>query len=354
MAWLGAIEGLADSASSLVKLAAGVWSDRVRSRKWLVVPGYAIAAAVRPLIAVLWLPWQLMAVRIADRAGKGIRTPPRDAMIVDCTPPDARGWAFGFQRGHGPPRRHDRPAVGRRVSLLGARKTCVGCSSGRSCPGWRWSGCWRLGCGTSLGASVSEPASREGRREDLLDLKALRPQFPALSACPAGLHPGQFQRHVPLGPGRGDEGPDVATPASVVRLPPGQERRQHARRTRRRSLRAAADDPGWLGRYAAVYLAFALASAAWQVWALFLVYALFYALTEPSEKTLVANLAGPEHRGLAFGWYHLASGIATLPASLAFGWIYETLGPVTAFGWGARWPSWPPSCSSASARGRSP
>ncbi len=97
-AWLGAIEGLADSASSLVKLAAGAWADRVRSRKWLVVPGYAIAAVVRPLIAVLWLPWQLMGVRIADRAGKGIRTPPRDAMIVDCTPPEARGWAFGYQR----------------------------------------------------------------------------------------------------------------------------------------------------------------------------------------------------------------------------------------------------------------
>ena len=78
-----------------------------------------------------------------------------------------------------------------------------------------------------------------------------------------------------------------------------------------------------------------MATAAWHVWALFLVYALFYALTEPAEKTLVANLVGEEHRGLAYGWYHFAVGIATLPASLVFGWVYEVYGAMAAFGWGA-------------------
>jgi MFS family permease len=91
---------------------------------------------------------------------------------------------------------------------------------------------------------------------------------------------------------------------------------------------------GWV-YYAGVYLAFALATAQWHVWALFVAYAIFYAMTEPAEKTLVANLVGPEHRGLAYGWYNCAIGIATLPASLVFGFVYEIFGPLAAFGSGA-------------------
>jgi len=91
---------------------------------------------------------------------------------------------------------------------------------------------------------------------------------------------------------------------------------------------------GWMV-YAAVYLAFALASMAWHVYVLFLCYALFYALTEPAEKTLVVLLAGSERKGLAYGWYHFAIGIATLPASLIFGFLYQRWGALTAFGTGA-------------------
>ena len=91
---------------------------------------------------------------------------------------------------------------------------------------------------------------------------------------------------------------------------------------------------GWLF-YAAVYFAFAFATAVWHVWALFFAYSIFYALTEPSEKTLVANLAGKENRGLAYGWYNAAVGAATLPASLLFGTLYDQFSAATAFGAGA-------------------
>jgi MFS family permease len=91
---------------------------------------------------------------------------------------------------------------------------------------------------------------------------------------------------------------------------------------------------GWLV-YAAVYLAFGLAAEAWQAWALFLGYGLFYGLTEPAEKTLVANMAGGERKGLAFGWFNFTIGIASLPASLLFGALYQSFGPMAAFGWGA-------------------
>jgi predicted MFS family arabinose efflux permease len=91
---------------------------------------------------------------------------------------------------------------------------------------------------------------------------------------------------------------------------------------------------GWFV-YAGVYLAFALATTAWEAWALFLVYALVYGLTEPAEKTLVASLVGDERKGLAYGWYNCAIGVATLPASMIFGALYQVYGALAAFGWGA-------------------
>jgi MFS family permease len=91
---------------------------------------------------------------------------------------------------------------------------------------------------------------------------------------------------------------------------------------------------GWTA-YAGIYLAFGLASAAWHVWIFFLFYGLAFAMTEPSGKTLVTQLAGADRRGLAFGWFHFATGIAALPSSLLFGWIYQQFGALAAFGWGA-------------------
>ncbi len=95
---LGVIEGVADSASSLLKLWSGAKSDRVAKRKRFVIFGYALAAVSRPLIGIITAPWQLFFARTADRMGKGVRTSPRDALIADSTAPDARGRAFGFHR----------------------------------------------------------------------------------------------------------------------------------------------------------------------------------------------------------------------------------------------------------------
>jgi MFS family permease len=91
---------------------------------------------------------------------------------------------------------------------------------------------------------------------------------------------------------------------------------------------------GWLA-FAATHLAFALATAAWQVWAFFLACGLVVGLIEPAERTLVANLVGGERKGLAYGWYNGAVGVATLPSSLIFGALYQVYGALAAFGWGA-------------------
>src|SRR5262249_18501297 len=91
---------------------------------------------------------------------------------------------------------------------------------------------------------------------------------------------------------------------------------------------------GWFV-YAGVYLAFAVATAAWQAWAFFLAYGLVIGLMERAEGTVVATLVGGERKGLAYGWYNGAVGVAPLPASLIFGALYQVYGALAAFGGGA-------------------
>src|SRR5688500_6340235 len=97
-AFLGLIEGVAETTASLLKLASGWFSDRIGKRKSLVLIGYGLASLVRPLIAIAALPWQVLAVRFADRVGKGIRTAPRDALIAESIPTEHHGAAYGYHR----------------------------------------------------------------------------------------------------------------------------------------------------------------------------------------------------------------------------------------------------------------
>src|SRR5579884_1921580 len=96
---LGALDGAAEFAAAAVKLGAGRLADRRRLRGTLIVWGYLAAVVVRPAIALTGAAWQVIALRVTDRLGKGLRTPPRDALIADVTAPPAWGRAFGLQRG---------------------------------------------------------------------------------------------------------------------------------------------------------------------------------------------------------------------------------------------------------------
>src|SRR3989440_954542 len=96
---LGALDGAAEFAAAVVKLAAGRLADRTTLRGPMIVLGYCIAVVVRPVIAVTGAAWQVIGLRVVDRLGKGLRTPPRDALIADLTPAELRGRAFGLQRG---------------------------------------------------------------------------------------------------------------------------------------------------------------------------------------------------------------------------------------------------------------
>ena len=87
---------------------------------------------------------------------------------------------------------------------------------------------------------------------------------------------------------------------------------------------------GWM-LYALTYLAFGFATQVWQIWALFIVYGIYYSLVEGAEKALVAELAPAGARGRAFGWFNAVVGLAALPASLAFGAVADHFGARVAF-----------------------
>lgn len=336
--YLGAIEGAADSISSLVKLWSGGLADRVRSRKGLVVFGYALAAVSRPLIAVITLPWQLLGLRASDRIGKGLRTSPRDAMIADVTEPENRGRAFGFHRAMD----HLGAALGPLLAMA-----AVWFLSGRIdsqslderdyrllflatlLPGILVVGLLALGLSDPR-RSAAEPGKRftwtlrpfdRGFRLYLLALVV----FTLGNASDAFLLVRAGELGVPLA-----LVPLLWTLFHVAKSAGNYYAGGLVSRLGARPMILA----GWF-LYALVYLAFAFATEAWHAWALFLAYAGFYSMTEPAEKTLVANLVGSENRGLAYGWFNFAVGVATLPASMMFGWLYQVYGPPAAFGAGA-------------------
>jgi len=93
-AFFGLVEGLADATSSLLKLASGYVADRSRAKKPLVLFGYGMAALVRPLVALATAPWHVLAVRVTDRVGKGIRSAPRDVLIANSVSKQESGRAF--------------------------------------------------------------------------------------------------------------------------------------------------------------------------------------------------------------------------------------------------------------------
>jgi len=324
---LGLIEGAADTASSLLKLASGGWSDRAGSRKGFVVFGYALASAVRPLLALIAAPWQLFAIRIGDRVGKGLRTSPRDAMIADAAAPGLRGRAFGFHR-----------AMDHLGAALGPVLAAVFL--------WCWPGQLRwLFLLTLVPGVVIVPLLLFGLRETAVgERAAVRPQWnlapfdrrfrlylAAVLVFSLGNSSDAF-----LLVRAGELGvathllPLLWCAFHIVKSAGNLVAGRSVNRLGPRAMIVA----GWC-LYALVYVLFALATAAWQAWALFLGYAFFYAVTEPAEKTLVANLVGDEHRGLAYGWFNFAIGLATLPSSLLFGALYQRFGAFGAFGCGA-------------------
>jgi MFS family permease len=95
---VGVIEGVAEAVALISKVFSGALSDYLGRRKALVVIGYSLATATKPLFALASSAGMVFTARFVDRVGKGIRGAPRDALIADLTPVDSRGAAFGLRQ----------------------------------------------------------------------------------------------------------------------------------------------------------------------------------------------------------------------------------------------------------------
>jgi MFS family permease len=323
---LGAIEGVAESTASLLKLVSGWLSDRLPGRKPLVVIGYGLASLVKPLIGLSRSAGQVMAIRVVDRIGKGIRTSPRDALIADSVAPSIRGRAFGFHRAADNTGAVIGPLIAfallrfghgidlRRVFLLTAIPAALSVAllvfGLREVPRPTLP-TKREGEGTPRPAAGSPRAAGLGARFwwlfailTIFTLGNSSDAFLLLRATQLGIAPLLVPVLWAL----------LNLVKALFNVPGG----VLSDRFGRRPLLIA----GWT-IYAAVYLGFGLAGAAWQVWVLFAAYGLYFGATEGVEKALVADFVPAERRGAAFGFYNLALGIAALPASLIFGELVD-------------------------------
>jgi MFS family permease len=328
-AFVGVVEGVAESASSLLKLASGWLADRTGRRKAPTALGYAIAALGRPLIAVTSAGWQVLAVRLADRVGKGIRTAPRDALLAESVPAEQRGAAFGLHRAADHAGAVAGPLIASALLLAwpGDLRTVFALAI---VPGLLTVGAvlWKVreAAPVSPAATAAPPLPRWSELGPTLPrYLAVLALFTLGNASDAFLLLRAAEAGVPV----------AAIPLlwSALHVSKAVFSVWGGRLSDRIGARRAIV-AGWMV-YAAVYAGFAVVGAAWQVWALFLVYGLYFGLTEAPEKALVAALAREGRRGSAFGAYHAAIGIAALPASVLFGVLWQVFGAHVAFSTGA-------------------
>ena len=343
---LGSIEGAAESVSSLLKLFAGHFSDRLGKRKIFVVTGYVLSSFARPLLAFATSWPQVLAIRLSDRLGKGIRTAPRDAMIADTVTVKERGLAFGLHRALDHAGAVLGPLIGYMLVFLFAadRNALVAIDFTRifllaSIPALaavlvvsffvRES--HRLERAPASAKSDLDPATVADALPARLSLRGFDTNFKCFLVIIALFTLSNSSDFFLLLRARDAGVPVLSTPLLWAAL--------HGSKVLSSIFGGDLSDrlgrkrliiSGWI-LYAAVYAGFAFVSNQASVWVLFLIYGIYFGFAEGAEKALVADLVRPDQRGTAYGLYNLAFGITVLPASLLMGALWDWRGPKTAF-----------------------
>jgi MFS family permease len=330
---IGLIEGAAETTASVLKVFSGWLSDVLGRRKWLAVGGYALSTVAKPfLLAVSSWPG-VLAVRIADRVGKGIRTAPRDALVADSVAPASRGLAFGIHRAG--------DTAGALVGVLIALfATRLGQSESNTLSPTVFQA---LVVASVLPAVLAVLGLATLARET--HVPSRHRELPGLTLAPFDARFRAFLAIIVLftlgnssdaflvlraqRAGLSISGVLVMVLSynlvyAVLSGPAG----ALSDRIGRRKLLVG----GWFV-YAVIYFGFSSITAGWQAWILMTLYGVYAACFEGVAKAFVADLVPPAARGTAYGIFHTAVGLAALPASLIAGILWEGIGP---------WPGWGP------------
>ncbi len=323
---VGLIEGIAESTASTLKIFSGWLSDRMRRRLPLTVLGYGISALAKPLLAAATVWPAVLALRFGDRLGKGIRNPPRDALIADSSPPSSRGRVFGFHR---------------TMDTAGAALGALTALAALGLMGERYRLIFLISAiPAALGVGslflVREHVHPHKRtRPPRLSLSQLDHRFKMFLLASAIFSLGNSSdaflilRAKNLG---------LSAFAAVfayviynvvygaVSMPAG----SLSDRIGRRRIIAA----GFVV-FSLVYLGFAIAGGAALVWPLFAIYGLYMAMTEGVGKAFAADMAPARIRGTAMGTYQTVIGLLSFFASLIAGILWDAIGPYAPFIFGA-------------------
>ena len=331
---IGLIEGFAESIAALLKLFSGYFSDKFERRKFPVFLGYSLAALSRPFLAFVGSWQQVFAVRVSDRVGKGIRGAPRDAIIAASVPEEKRGLAFGFNRAAD----HLGAVIGPVIAFLLLSHFAADTNNPTEIEYKRVF--LYASIPVVLGLFVIVFFVKESKKEistvvaqpkiklslsefdgnfkrflfvvALFTLSNSTDVFLLLRARQAGIAPAVL--------------PLLWMFLHLSKVVSSLVFGELSDKIGRKTLIFA----GWI-LYAFVYAGFAFVSETWQAWTLFLIYGVYFGLTEGVEKALVTDLVPPEKRGTAFGFYNLAFSITVLPASIIFGALWNQFGASAAF-----------------------
>ncbi len=335
-AQLGLIEGVAESVASFAKLFSGYLTDHIHRRKPVVVAGYAVANAVKPLLAIVTAWPQILLIRFTDRLAKGVRGAPRDVMVAESVPKNRLGSAYGLIQSMDSAGAIAGPLValvllarfGIRsvfwaaavpgalcvlVALIGIRE------KRRAAPG----GQPRAAVPTSekLVSAASPSAERISLPASfyfvliavtLFSLGNSSDMFLVLRAQNVGIA-------IALAPLLGLVFNITYTLAS---WPAG----WFSDRVSRRLVGSA----GYV-IFAVVYFVFGRAPSTLAIWLAMAVYGFYYALTQPVLKALVVESVGEQVRGRALGIYFFVTSVATLAASLITGELWKHYGAAIPF-----------------------
>ncbi|HET9136921.1 MAG TPA: MFS transporter [Candidatus Kapabacteria bacterium] len=332
---VGLIEGIADTTSSLLKIFSGWYSDKFKTRKAPTVVGYALTAIARPLLLIQSKVAMPLASRFLDRAGKGVRTAPRDALIADSVASTDRGRGFGVQR-----------ALDTAGAVIGALIAAIAVSELES-TGQRISEhtftilvylaivpsfisvaviallvknvrhhSRQPGKITGFSGPISPVFGRYLIILAIFSLGASSDAFLLLRSAELGLAPASIFFLVAA---FNLVGALTAYPIGKLSDKIGKKKMLII---------------GWT-YYGIVYFGFAFADSTMLISMLFIAYGLYYGLTEGVEKAFVADLVDADHRGTSYGYFNAVIGLAALPASFGFGFLYQQFGAAVAFGSGS-------------------
>lgn len=335
-AQLGIIEGIAESVASFAKLFSGYLADKVSHRKPIVVGGYFVANAVKPLLALVSSWWQILGIRFCDRLAKGVRGTARDVMVAESVDRSNIGSAYGLIQAMDSAGAIAGPLLA--LAIIG-RFGMRGVFASAAIPG-------------ALCVIVAWVGIHEIRRREVVEGRASSPvraeRSSAASAKSEWLPklPGNFYYVLAVvtlfSLGNSSDmflvlrAGNIGIPAARAPLlglvfnimftllswPAG--------KLSDRFSRSAIAATGYFV-FAIVYFVFALAPSQLAIWLTMAFYGLFYALTNPVLKALVVESVAGDVRGRALGIYFFLTSVTTLLASVITGALWKVYGPAVPF-----------------------